>query len=54
MQKGKSQSGSNKKTKHVKFSEKQTFFTSGYVHVLVLIKGYEMFVFRKIWLALFS
>ena len=39
-QKGESQNGGNKNTKHAKFSEKQTFFTFGY--------------FRKIWRALYS
>ena len=42
-QKGRSQNGCFKKTKHVKFSEKRTFLTRWYAHVR------EMFVFRKIW-----
>ena len=34
-QKGESQNGGNKKTKHVKFPEKQTFLTSWHEHVPV-------------------
>ena len=32
-QKGESQNGGNKNTKHAKFSEKRTFFTHTYTHV---------------------
>ena len=45
-QKGGSQNGCFKKTKHTKFSKKRTFLTPCYAHV--------MFVSRKIWRALFS
>ena len=38
-QKGESQNGSFKKTKHAKFSEKRTFLTPWYGHVRVRIKG---------------
>ena len=34
-----SQNGCVKKTKHVKFSEKQTFLTSWYAHVRVCVSG---------------
>ena len=34
-QKGESQNGSFKKTKHAKFSEKRTFFTPWYAHVII-------------------
>ena len=55
-----------KKTKHVKFSKKRTFFTPWYARVCLIrtrfppwyvrvrIRGWKMFVFRKIWRALFS
>ena len=43
-----------RKTKHTKFSEKRTFLTPWYAHVRVRIRRQEMFVFRKIWRALFS
>ena len=46
--KAESQNGGNKKTKHAKFSEKRTFLTPR-----VRIRGIKMFVFRKIWGALF-
>ena len=41
-----------KKKKHAKFSEKRKFLTPWYTHVR--IGGQKMFVFRKIWRALFS
>ena len=53
-QKGESQNGCLKKTEHAKFSEKRTFLTPWYAHVRVRIRGLELFVFRKIWRALFS
>ena len=53
-QKGESQKGCFKKTKHAKFWEKRTFLTTWYVHTYVRIRGLEMLVFRKIWRALFS
>ena len=43
-----------RKTKHTKFSEKRTFLTPWYAPVRVRIRRQEMFVFRKIWRALFS
>ena len=46
-QKGESQNGFFKKTKHVKFSKKQTFLITWYVHVRVRIRGSEMFVFLE-------
>ena len=49
-QKGESQNVCFKKTKHVKFSEKRTFFTRWYR----VVRNVEMFVFRKIWPTLFS
>ena len=49
MEKGESQNGCFRKTKHAKFSEKQTFLTPGYAHVR---KFWQ--VYRKIWHALFS
>ena len=48
-QKGESQNGSNKKTKHAKFSEKTN--TSS---LRTSIRWYEMFTLRKIWRNLFS
>ena len=48
-QKGESQNGGSKKAKHTKFSEKPMFLTPE--HVRVRIRGYEMFVFLKIWRA---
>ena len=53
-QKGESQNGCFKKTKLAKFSEERTFLTPWYAHVRLRIRGLEMFVFRKIWRALFS
>ena len=53
-QKGKSQNGCFKKTKHPKFSKKRTFFTPWYAHVSARIRGKKMFVFWKIWRTLFS
>ena len=38
-QKGQSQSGCYKKTKHEKFSEKRTFLTPLYAHARVRIRG---------------
>ena len=38
-QKGKSQNGGSKKTKHTKFSEKQTFLTPWYANVQLRIRG---------------
>ena len=38
MQKGKSQNGSNKKTKHTEFSEKRTFLTPCYVNLQLRIR----------------
>ena len=38
-QKGETQNGGNKKTKHVKFSEKRTFLTPGDAQVRVRIMG---------------
>ena len=53
-QKGKSQNGCFEKTKDAKFSEKRTFFYPLIrIHVAVS-GGKKMFVFRKIWRALFS
>lgn len=49
-----SQNGWHKKAKHVKFSGKWTFLASSYAHVRAHFKGLEMFVFRRIWRALFS
>ena len=46
-QKSESQNGGNKKAKHAKFSEKRTFLTPWYGHVLVRVRGYKMFVFPK-------
>ena len=43
-----------KKTKPVKFSVKRIFLNPWYAHVHVRIWEWEMFVFRKIWRALFS
>ena len=40
-QKGKSQSGDNKKTKHNKFSKKRTFLTPWYAHVRVCTCAYQ-------------
>ena len=52
-QKGKSQNGGNKKAKHAKFSEKQTFLPPDTpTYVRMLIRGQKIFVFRKIWRAL--
>ena len=53
-QKGESQNSCYKKTKHIKFSEKRTFLTTWYAHVRVRIRELKMFVFLKIWRALFS
>ena len=53
-QKGISQNEGDKKTKHAKFFEKWTFLTPWYAHVCVRIRGWEMFVIRKIWRAFFS
>ena len=53
-QKGETQNGGNKKTKHVKFSEKRTFLTPWDAQVRVRIMGWEKFVFRKIWHVLLS
>ena len=52
-QKGKFQNGCFKKTKHTKFSEKRLFLTPRYAQGvwIVRIRGYELFVFRKIWCA---
>ena len=36
------------------FPKKITFLSLWYAHVRVRIRGYKMFVFRKIWRALFS
>ena len=52
-QKGESQIECFKKTKHVKFSEKRTFLTPWYAHARVGIRGYDIFVFREIWRAVF-
>ena len=52
-QNGESIIGCFKKTKHAKFCEKRTFLTLWYAHVLVRIRRWEIFVFRKIWRALF-
>ena len=52
-QKGESHIECFKKTKHVKFSEKRTFLTPWYAHAPVGIRGYDIFVFREIWRALF-
>ena len=52
-QKGESQNGCFKKTKQVKFSEKETFLTPWYAHTC----GYRVVRnvrFRKFWRALFS
>ena len=51
-QKGESQNGCFKKTKHATISKKPTFLTLWYARVR--ISGSEMFVFRKIWCAMFS
>ena len=50
-QKGKSQDGCNKKTKHTKFSEERKFLTPWYAYVRFT---YTKVVFGKIWRALFS
>ena len=50
-QKGESQNGGNK-TKHTKFSEKQTFLTPD-TYTYVGVSGGQEIVFRKIWCALF-
>ena len=50
-QKGESQNGGNK-TKHTKFSEKQTFLTPD-THTYVGVSGGQEIVFRKICCALF-
>ena len=52
-QKGEPPNGGNKKSKHAKFSVKRTFLIPWYAHVSVRIRGLEMFVFPKIWRALF-
>ena len=51
-QKGESQSGCFKKTKHVQFPEKRTFLTPWHAH-RVRTRVWEMFVFRKIGRAFF-
>ena len=43
-QKGESQNGSNKNTKHAKFSEKRTFFTPWYAHVRI---RYFLLIWQK-------
>ena len=53
-QKDETQNGGNRKTRHAKFSEKRTFFTSWYAQVRMRITEWVMFVFRKICCALFS
>ena len=54
-QKGRSQNGCFKKTKHAKFSKKQIFLISWFALLPYLcVSGDKMFVFRKIWRALFS
>ena len=50
-QKGEYQTEGNKKTKHAKFSEKQTFLTPWYAHVRACKK---FSIFRKIWDVLIS
>ena len=46
-QKGESQNRCFKNTKHAKFSEKQTFLTPWYAHVLVRIRGNKCSFFGK-------
>ena len=41
-------------TKARQISRKRTFLTLWYAQVRVRIRGLQMFVFRKIWRALFS
>ena len=53
-QKGESQNWCYKKTKHANFSEKQTFLSAWYAYVCVRIRRWKIFVFLKIWHALFS
>ena len=56
-QKGKSQNGGNKNTKHVKFSNfpKNERFLPPDTHTYVCVSGgKKTFVFRKIWRALYS
>ena len=42
------------KNKACQIFQKQTFLTLWYAHVRLRIRGWEMFVFRKIWHAFFS
>ena len=49
-QKGESHNGCFKKTKHVKFTEKRTFFTLWYAHVWNLWKDLETPVLRFVFL----
>ena len=51
-QKGESQNGCFKKTKHAKLQSSFIEITLGQGRVR--IRGQQMFVFRKIWRALFS
>ena len=46
-QKGESENGCYKKTKHVKFSEKRKFLTQWYAHVCVRIRGKKCSFFGK-------
>ena len=46
-QKGESENGCYKKTKHVKFSEKRKFFTQWYAHVYVCIRSKKCSFFGK-------
>ena len=53
-QKEESQNEDNKKTKHTKFSVKQTFLTPWYAHIGMLSGRKKCLFFLKIWCALFS
>ena len=49
MQKGESQNGCFKKTKHAQFSDKWTFLTPWYAHVRKKTENLVRFVFLKQW-----
>ena len=53
MQKSESQNGCFKKTKHAKFSEKRTFPTPWYAHVVCVSGGKKFSFFGKFRLLLF-
>ena len=54
-QKGKSQNGCFKKTKHTKFSEKRTFLTSWYAHVSTILPLRKKCLYSELfWSVFFS